>query len=104
MIDRNHERNLELIQGRTQKVEALKQQSARREKLLLAESRANLAERDPMRLLKSTKAFESNKVNVADLDDAVRRRAVSGAHGANIAMGGYDLKYKGRAKTWFSSM
>ena len=78
--------------------EAKREERAKREKLLLSEATAVVAEKDPQRLHRETKASERNRVCIEDLDNAVRRRVVSGAHSATIAYGGYDLKYSGRAK------
>jgi hypothetical protein len=88
---------LEIVREKAKRVEAKREAIEKREKLLLTESKLLLAERDPQRLLWDTKAFESNKVSVIDLDAAHTRRVTGGAHTRNIAMGGYDLKFKGRA-------
>jgi hypothetical protein len=70
----------------------------KRAKLLMSESTLKLAERDPLRLLRGTDAYENNKVNIMDLDKASRRRSTAGAHEKAIALGGYDLKFTGRSK------
>ena len=75
-----------------------KEFETKRENLLMAESKLQLAERDPARLLRETKAVEMAKVNIDDLDAADMRRAVAGAHAQRIPLGGYDLKFSGRSK------
>lgn len=93
-----HDRDMEKVRERVKRLDEKRTKDERREKLLMTESKSELAERDPQRLLRETKAFESNKANALDMDTAARSRAVGGAHAAKVFMGGYDLKFKGRAK------
>ena len=88
--------------ARLEKVQVKKVCETKRENLLMTESKLKIAERDPSRLLRETKAVELAKVNIDDLDAADMRRAVAGAHAQKIPLGGYDLKFAGRAKPSWS--
>lgn len=87
---------------RLQKVQSKREAETKRENLLMTESKLEIAERDPMRLLRETKAVERAKVRIEDLDAAETRRVISGAHSQKIPLGGYDLKFSGRSKPSWS--
>lgn len=54
--------------------------------------------RDPARLLAATKASEAGRLTEVDLDAAQHRRMSVGAHLANVAMTGRDLRFTGRTQ------
>lgn len=54
-------------------------------------------QRDPARLLAGTRASEAGRMTEVDLDAAQYRRMSQGAHLANVAMSGRDLRFATRA-------
>ena len=93
-------RDLELARIRCEKIDLNAQQKYEREKKIrdaVVIMPCNEAERNPVRLLSSTKASKSNSLTYENLDDADRRRRMVGAHDSTIAMTGRDLAFSGRA-------
>ena len=99
-LRRMRERDIEFEARRREKImERKNMESARNNRL--KESSVKIAEstkRDPNRLLRATAASTANQLSDVAIDDANYRRANSSAHTSSIALGGYDLKFSGRAK------
>lgn len=53
----------------------------------------------PSRLLKDTESSKLNKLSDEFIDSAANQRKICNAHSKNIALGGSDLKFYGRAKS-----
>ena len=99
-LQRMRERDLEFEARRNKKIAERKNiDHARENRLKESKSRTlDHAKRDPNRLLRATAASTANQLSDIAIDDANHRRANASAHSTSIAMGGYDLKFSGRAK------
>lgn len=100
-LKRRQERNMELAKQRKEKFVVQAQKKNERDRRLsdlLNNAPEPMVERDPARLLNSTKASEAARVYSEDLDAADRRRSTGSAHSSAVAMSGRDLQFAGRAK------
>ena len=104
-LKRFRDRDLEFQQKRKEKItDHQKLASARETRILESRVRhTDIVGRDPSRLLQATAASAANKLSDDALDDANHRRLTCPAHSTNIAMGGYDLKFSGRAQPSWTS-
>eukprot|EP01041_Mallomonas_annulata_P001081 gene1083-2111_t len=101
-IRRRAARDLEIAKQKLEQREAREREDNERElkfkeTLQRQQRRSGSAHRDPSRLLAPTNASRAQQLSHEELDMREQRRASGGAHSANVALGGYDLKYCGRA-------
>lgn len=86
-----------LRKAQAEEVQQKKTERERRISEIPVSTVVNDVQRDPARLLTSTKASEAGRITEIDLDAAQHRRQSQGAHLANVAMSGRDLRFATRA-------
>jgi len=100
-LEIRRQRDLEMAKKRRELTEIKNNQlTARERNIQNLDPKLDIVEnvqRDPDRLLASTKASNAYKIRPEDLDDLDARRKTASAHSSNIAMSGRDLAYGGRA-------
>jgi len=97
LIKQRHERDLEL--ARQRKVKADQTNARKNEREHRLHEQAEYEGEVASRLLDSTKASQRQRMTDEELDAAEHRRQTVGAHGANVAMTGRDLKFGGHRAT-----
>jgi hypothetical protein len=100
-LEVRRQRDLEIARKRRElKENKINQLTARERNIKNLDPKLDIVEavqRDPERLLASTKASTAYKISAEELDDLDSRRKNASAHSSNIALSGRDLAYGGRA-------
>ena len=100
-LEVRRQRDLEIARKRRELTEnKINQLTARERNIKNLDPKLDIVEavqRDPERLLASTKASTAYKISAEELDDLDARRKNASAHSSNIALSGRDLAYGGRA-------
>ena len=100
-LEIRRQRDMEMARKRRELTEnKINQLTARERNIKNMDPKLDIVEavqRDPERLLASTKASTAYKISAEELDDLESRRKTASAHSSNIAMSGRDLAYGGRA-------
>jgi hypothetical protein len=86
-----------LRKAQADEVQSKKNERERRLSEIPVSTVVNDVQRDPARLLTATRASEAARITEVDLDAAQHRRQSLGAHLANVAMSGRDLRFATRA-------
>lgn len=86
-----------LRKAQADEVQSKKNERERRLSEIPVSTVVNDIQRDPARLLTATRASEAARITEVDLDAAQHRRQSLGAHLANVAMSGRDLRFATRA-------
>jgi hypothetical protein len=100
-LEIRRQRDMEMARKRRELTEnKINQLTARERNIKNMDPKLDIVEavqRDPERLLASTKASTAYKISAEELDDLDSRRKTASAHSSNIALSGRDLAYGGRA-------